>query len=94
MTVTQEYTLTAHAVSTIESKGFDPDLIEAVWRDPDVTYPSHNHRGQHKRMGQGVCLCCEDRTGKVITVFVNMTETDLRDDQTDSKALAWSANRR
>lgn len=94
MTVTDDYTLTAHAASTIEAKGFDPDLIEAVWRDPDVTYPSHKHRGQHKRMGQGVCLCCDDKTGKVITVFVNMVETDLRADQTDSKALAWSANRR
>lgn len=85
------FTITAHAKSTVEAKGFSLDAVEAVWRDPDVRYPSSRYKGQHKRIGQGICLCCDDVTGKVITVFVNQVETDLRPDQTqDNDALNWA----
>lgn len=82
--------LTAHAKSTIETKGISIEMVEAVWNCPDVTYPSHRYPGQHKRVGQGLALCCENATGKVVTVFVDRTETPLRADQTDADALAWA----
>lgn len=82
--------ITAHAERTIEAKGISLDTVEAVWRDPDITYPSHRHPGQHKRIGLGIALCCEDGTGKVITVIVDQTNTPLRADQRDADALAWA----
>lgn len=84
------FSMTAHATRTIESKGFPLSVVEAVWHNPDTTYPSFKHPGQHKRTGQGICLCCDDRTGKVITVFVNETMTALRSDQTSTDALQWA----
>lgn len=89
-----DFSATAHAIMTAEAKGFDLSAVEAVWRDPDITYPSGRYRGQHKRLGAGLCLCCDDKTGKVITVFVDREETDLRSDQTDSDAQAWNRSRR
>lgn len=82
--------LTAHAKSTMATKGISLATVEAVWRDPDMTYPSHRHPGQHKRVGQGIALCCEDGTGKVITVIVHQEFTPLRKDQRDADALAWA----
>ena len=84
------FSMTAHAVRTIESKGFPLSVVQAVWQDPDTRYPSFKHPGQHKRTGQGVCLCCDDDTGRVITVFINETATDLRPDQTDADAVRWA----
>lgn len=86
--------MTAHAQRQVEAKGFPLSVIEAVWNNPDVTYPSHRHPGQHKRIGRGVCLCCDDRTGKIITVFVHQVETDLRADQRgDKDAVQWALRR-
>lgn len=83
--------MTAHAERTIEAKGIPLDTVEAVWRDPSVTYPSRRHPGQHKRTGRGLCLACDDLTGRVITVFVDQENTPLRDDQRrDADALKWA----
>ena len=86
--------MTAHAERQIEAKGFPRSVIERVWSNPDVQYPSFRHPGQHKRIGQGICLCCDDRTGKIITVFVHQVETALRDDQRgDKDAVRWAMRR-
>lgn len=88
-----QITMTAHAMRTIEAKGFDLNVVREVWANPDVRYPSHRHPGQHKRIGRGICLACDDQTGRIITVFVNHEMTALRSDQTqDRDAVAW-ANR-
>lgn len=84
------FSMTAHAARTIESKGFPLSVVQAVWRDPDTTYPSYKHPGQHKRTGQGICLCCDDATGRVITVFINEVATPLRPDQTSTDARQWA----
>lgn len=84
-------TLTAHAVRTIEAKGIRLEDVRAVWASPDVQYASHKHPGQHKRIGRGLCLACDDQTGRIITVFVDQVETDLRPDQRfDPQAVAWA----
>lgn len=85
-----EFSMTTHARQVAEAKGFDVDAIQAVWRDPQVTYPSHRHPGQHKRTGGGLCLACDDVTGRVITIFVDQEHTPLRKDQKDRDALAWA----
>jgi len=82
--------LTAHAQRVVEDKGFDPEAIRAVWENPAVTYPSHRHPGQHKRIGGGLCLACDDATGVVITVFVDHEVTPLRPDQVDAAARKWA----
>ena len=83
--------MTAHAVRTIEAKRIDLNDVRAVWENPDVQYPSHKHPGQHKRIGRGLCLACDDATGRVITVFVDQDVTSLRADQRrDKDALAWA----
>jgi hypothetical protein len=82
--------LTAHAERTIEAKGISLDLVVAVWENPSVTYPSNRHPGQHKRVGHGICLACDD-SGKVITVFVDRDTTPLRADQRrDVDAVKWA----
>lgn len=86
-----QFSMTAHAQKVVEEKGFDMEAIQAVWANPAVTYPSHRHPGQHKRTGDGLCLACDDVTGKVITVFVDADITPLRADQRrDQDALKWA----
>jgi hypothetical protein len=88
-----QITMTSHALRTVADKGINLDDVRAVWNDPDTTYPSHRHPGQHKRIGRGLCLACDDVTGKVITVFVDQVATPLRPDQArDVDAVRW-ANR-
>ena len=88
-----QITMTAHALRTVADKGINLDDVRAVWKDPDVQYPSNRHPGQHKRIGRGLCLACDDVTGKVITVFVDQVVTPLRPDQArDVDAVRW-ANR-
>lgn len=83
--------ITTHAERTIESKGIALEDVEAVWMEPELTYPSERYPGQHKRIGRGIVLCCEDSTGKVITVFAHMVDTPLRPDQRrDADARAWA----
>jgi hypothetical protein len=83
--------MTAHAQRVVEEKGFDPEAVQAVWESPLVTYPSGRHPGQHKRIGGGLCLACDDATGRVITVFVDQEITELRPDQKrDRDALKWA----
>ena len=85
--------ITAHAMRQIASKGFDLATVEAVWRNPDYTYPSHRYPDQHKRVGGGLCLCCDNSSGRIVTVFVNQTETDLRPDQRDRDAVRYGQTR-
>jgi hypothetical protein len=86
-----EVPMTRHAATTIEVKGFSIEAVAEVWAHPDTKYPSHRHPGQHKRIGNGICLCCDDVTGKIITVFVHQENTTLRPDQrTDVAALKWA----
>ena len=88
-----QITMTSHALRTVADKGINLDDVRAVWKDPDTRYPSHRHPGQHKRIGRGLCLACDDATGRVITVFVDQVATPLRSDQrNDRDAVAW-ANR-
>lgn len=83
--------MSAHALATVEAKGFPLEVVEAVWRDPEAKYPSYRYPGQHKRIGKGICLCCDDATGKVITVFVHQENTRLRPDQLgDADAVRWA----
>lgn len=86
-----EFSMTAHAQRVVEEKGFSSEDVQAVWRSPLVTYPSNRHPGQHKRIGGGLCLACDDVTGRVITVFVDQEITPLRADQKrDQDALKWA----
>ena len=86
-----EVNMTAHALRTIESKGFDLRIVADVWANPDTQYPSHRYPGQHKRCGQGIALACDDETGLIITVFINREVTALRHDQrNDRDAVAWA----
>jgi hypothetical protein len=85
--------MTTHALRTIADKGISLEDVRAVWKDPDTRYASHRHPGQHKRIGRGLCLACDDATGRVITVFVDQVATPLRPDQErDVDAVRW-ANR-
>lgn len=90
MVFVSDFSATLHAIETAEAKGFDLEAVEAVWRDPDITYPSGRYKGQHKRLGSGLCLCCDDKTGRVITIFVDQIATALRPDQVDSDAIEWA----
>lgn len=82
--------MSAHAAKQIAAKGFPMSAVAEVWHNPDTRYPSFRYPGQHKRIGNGICLCCDDVTGRIITVFVNQTATELRKDQTDADAKRWA----
>ncbi len=89
--MTVEIPMTRHAAATIESKGFSIEAVAEVWLRPDTRYPSFKHKGQHKRIGNGICLACDDTTGTIITVFVHQQATALRPDQrTDAAAVKWA----
>jgi hypothetical protein len=75
------YRFTLHAQHVARAKRFHPLAMLDAANDPDVSYASHLHPGQHKHIKGDLCVVVDREKGMIITAFLNVVETPLRPDQ-------------
>jgi hypothetical protein len=91
---TSGYTLSGHASQQATAKGFSPDDILAAANDPHTTYDNGRFPGQKRHIRGDIVAVVHPEAQKVVTVYRNVTETDLRPDQSDEDAQRYGARRR
>lgn len=87
------FTTTFHADKMIAEKGFDPVAVFRAANDPSVTYDNGRHPGQRRHIRDGIVAVVDPASRKIITVYKNVVETDLRPDQIDKDAKAFGQRR-
>lgn len=71
-------------------KGFaHSDVLDAA-NNPAHTYPNGRYEGQMRHVKNGIVAVVEPDSKTVRTVYADQVETDLRPDQKDDDALAYS----
>jgi hypothetical protein len=71
-----------HALAQAGAKGFHPFAVMAAAGAPTVAYPSGDaHPGQWRHIRDGIVAVVEPATKRIVTVYVNVEETELRPDQ-------------
>lgn len=85
------YSLQPHAKRQTESKGFSFLAVLEAANNPSISYESLRFPGQLRRIRGGIVTVCDPKSMKVITVYENTKETDLRSDQIDHDARSYGA---
>jgi 3-deoxy-D-arabino-heptulosonate 7-phosphate (DAHP) synthase class II len=88
------YRLTRHAKDQARLKGWSEAQILRVAENPLHTYPSLRVPGQARHIRDNIVAVVDPSTHKVVTVYADRVETDLRHDQTDRDSLQYGANHR
>ena len=88
------YTLSGHAATQARAKGWSEDAILAAANDPQTTYANGRYEGQMRHIRGDVVAVVHPASQKVVTVYQNVRETDLRPDQTDADAQRYGTRRR
>lgn len=87
------FTLAGHAAQQAHSKGFHPDDVIAAANDPHVTYDNGRFPGQKRHIRGDIVAVVDPAARKIVTVYQNVKETDLRPDQTDEDAQRYGSRR-
>ena len=87
------WSLTRHASEQAVAKGFGVDAVLNAARSPQITYESMRVPGQYRHVSGRIVAVVDPVDRRVITVYENVTETDVRPDQTDADALAYGRGR-
>lgn len=72
--------ITRHALTRCEQKGWTPEQVFEVVRDPDITYCTR-HPGERRYIKGDLCAVVNTEALTVITVYLHGVETPLRPDQ-------------
>lgn len=91
---TSGYTLGGHAAQQARLKGWTEDQVLQAANDPHTTYDNGRYEGQRRHIRDDIVAVVHPDSQKVVTVYQNVTETDLRPDQTDADAQRYGARRR
>lgn len=88
------FKMTHHCMKQALAKGIDPlDILEAA-SYPTVVYESRRYPGQMRHVRGDLCVIIAEDGVTIVTVYLNVVETDLRPDQTDRDALRYGKGRR
>ena len=87
------FTLSGHAAQQARAKGWTEDQVLDAAHNPSVTYANGRYEGQMRHIKDDLVAVVHPASRKVVTVYQNVTETDLRPDQTDADARRYSARR-
>ncbi len=87
------YTLGGHAAQQATAKGWSHEEIADAANDPHTTYENGRYPGQMRHIKGDICAVVDPVARKVVTVYRNVAETDLRPDQNDSDARRYGARR-
>lgn len=88
------FTLHPHAARQATAKGWShEDVLEAA-NNPQTTYDNGRFPGQKRHIRGDLVAVVETASKQVRTVYQNVTETDLRPDQTDRDAQRYGRSRK
>ncbi|MER5754313.1 hypothetical protein [Streptomyces sp. NPDC002088] len=94
--VTEEptYRLTYHAQKQASAKGWSSEDVLLAANKPLHTYPSGRVPGQMRHVRGDLVAIVDPDANRVVTVYKDVEETGLRQDQTDSDALRYAVRQR
>ena len=87
------FTLSGHAQQQIRAKGWSEDDVLAAANDPHTTYDNGRYPGQKRHIRGDIVAVVHPDSGKIVTAYQNVTETDIRPDQSDADAQRYAARR-
>ena len=88
------YTLSGHAAQQARSKGWSDDQVIDAANNHQTRYANGRYPDQFRHISGDVVAVVHEPSRKIVTVYQNVKETDLRPDQADSDALRYEARRR
>lgn len=91
---TEGFTLSGHAAQQARAKGWTEDQVLHAANNPSITYANGRYEGQMRHIHGDLVAVVHPESQKVVTVYQNVAETDLRPDQNDSDAKRFDARRR
>lgn len=80
-TITGPARITTHAKEQAAAKGWTLDEVFRAHVDPDIAYPSGRFPGQQRHIRDGLVVIVDAARNMAVTVYENVVETALRDDQ-------------
>lgn len=87
------YTLSGHAAQQARAKGWTEDQVLEAANNHEIQYDNGRYPGQKRRIRGDIVAVVHPESQKVVTVYQNVTETDLRPDQSDNDAKRYGARR-
>lgn len=88
------FTLSGHAAQQATAKGWSEDQVLHAANNPSVTYDNGRFPGQKRHIQGDIVAVVHPDSKKVVTVYQNVKETDVRPDQSDVDAQRYAARRR
>lgn len=88
------FTLSGHAAQQARAKGWTEDQVLDAANNHEVRYENGRYPGQFRHIRGDIVAVVHPESQKVVTVYQNVKETDLRPDQSDNDALRYGARRR
>jgi hypothetical protein len=88
-----KYRLTYHAQKQAAAKGWSCLQVLEAANNPQHTYPSGRVHGQFRHVRGNIVAIVDPAANRVVTVYRDVEETDLRADQTDMDARLYSSRR-
>lgn len=88
-----DYRLTHHAQKQAAAKGWSSEDVLLAANNPLHTYPSGRVPGQVRHVRGDLVAIVDPAQKRVITVYQDVIETDVRRDQTDSDAHRYAHRR-
>lgn len=87
------YSLSGHAAQQARAKGWNPSDVVQAANDPHTTYANGRYEGQMRHIRGDIVAVVHPESKKVVTVYQNVKETDLRPDQKDADAQRYGKSR-
>lgn len=87
------FTLSGHAAQQATSKGWSHEDVVAAANNPQITYDNGRYPDQKRHIRGDIVAVVHPASGKVVTVYQNVKETDVRPDQNDADAKRYNARR-
>lgn len=87
------YSLHPHAARQATSKGWSHSEVLEAANAPHTTYENRRYPGQMRHIRGDLVAIVDPERKQVVTVYKNITETDLRPDQRDADAQRYGRRR-
>lgn len=87
------FTLTAHAIKQAQEKGVEIAEVLSAANRPSITYANGRVPGQMRHVRGDLVTVVDPISERVITLYRNVIETDVRADQKDEDAKRYAVRR-
>ncbi len=87
------YTLSGHAAQQARAKGWSEDDVLHAANHHEVAYDNGRYPDQKRHIRGDIVAVVHPASKKVVTVYKNVAETELRPDQNDADAQRYQARR-